>query len=105
MAQLLSDDEVADGLIRLEWSRDGDAIVKSVRRKDFAGALAFVNQVGELAEARNHHPDIAISWNQVTLTLSTHSAGGLTRADLELAAAIDAIESPGGHGPPGSLPG
>jgi 4a-hydroxytetrahydrobiopterin dehydratase len=105
MAQLLSDDEVADGLSGLEWSRDGDAIVKSVGRKDFAGALAFVNEVGALAEARNHHPDIAISWNQVTLTLSTHSAGGLTRADLELAAAIDAIEPPGDQGPPGSLPG
>jgi 4a-hydroxytetrahydrobiopterin dehydratase len=67
-------------------------IVTTVLRQDFAGALAFVNAVGELAEARNHHPDIAISWNKVTLTLSTHSAGGLTQADLDLAAAIDAIE-------------
>ncbi len=48
--------------------------------KDFAEALACVNRVGELAESRNHHPDIAISWNKVTLRLSTHSAGGLTAA-------------------------
>ncbi len=63
-------------------------------RKDFAAAMVFVNQVAELAEARNHHPDIAISWNKVTLTLSTHYAGGLTQLDLDLAAAIDALEKP-----------
>jgi 4a-hydroxytetrahydrobiopterin dehydratase len=92
MAPLLSDDEVTEGLAGLGWTRQGDVIVTTVLRQDFAGALAFVNAVGELAEARNHHPDIAISWNKVTLTLSTHSAGGLTQADLDLAAAIDAIE-------------
>jgi 4a-hydroxytetrahydrobiopterin dehydratase len=92
MPELLGDDDVAAGLVGLDWHRDGDAIVKSVRRHDFAGALAYVNQVGALAEARNHHPDIAISWNQVTLTLSTHSAGGLTRLDLDLAAEIDGID-------------
>ena len=92
MAQLLSDDEIAAGLRDSDWTRKGAAIITTVVRKDFAGALAFVNQVGELAEARNHHPDIAISWNKVTLTLSTHSAGGLTQLDLDLAAAIDAIE-------------
>jgi 4a-hydroxytetrahydrobiopterin dehydratase len=61
--------------------------------KDFAAALAWVNQVGALAEASNHHPDIAISWNRVTLTLSTHSAGGLTQFDLDLAAQIDGLGS------------
>lgn len=91
MAQLLSENELAAGLRGLDWTRDGPAITKTVVRKDFAGALAFVNQVGELAEARNHHPDIAMAWNKVTLTLSTHSAGGLTQLDLDLAAAVDAL--------------
>jgi 4a-hydroxytetrahydrobiopterin dehydratase len=92
MAQLLSDAAVAAGLQTLEWTREGDTIVKTVVGKDFASSLAFVNQVGALAEARNHHPDITISWNKVTLTLTTHDAGGLTEADLELAGAIDAIQ-------------
>jgi 4a-hydroxytetrahydrobiopterin dehydratase len=92
VAQLLSDDEIAQGLVGLDWAREGDVIVTTVVRRNFAEALAFVNQVGVLAEERNHHPDIAISWNKVTLTLSTHDAGGLTQADLDLAAAIDAID-------------
>jgi 4a-hydroxytetrahydrobiopterin dehydratase len=91
MVDRLSDAAVAEGLTGLDWAREGDTIVKTVTLKDFAAALAWVNQVGALAEARNHHPDIAISWNKVTLTLSTHSAGGLTQLDLDLAAAIDAL--------------
>lgn len=89
--QLLSDEAVADRLEGLEWTREGDEIVKTVTRKDFAAALAFVNEVGALAETRQHHPDIAISWNKVTLRLSTHSAGGLTDFDMDLAGAIDAL--------------
>ena len=57
----------------------------------FADALAYVNAVGALAEEMNHHPDIDIRWNRVTLRLSTHDAGGLTQADLELARRIDAL--------------
>lgn len=91
--ELLSEEEVERGVAGLEWRREGSALVKSVRLADFAEALVFVNRVGALAEERNHHPDMSISWNQVTLTLTTHSAGGLTGADLELAAAIDAIGS------------
>ena len=60
--------------------------------KDFAAALAWVNRVGELAEARNHHPDIAISWNKVTLTLSTHSAGGLTQLTWTWPPTIDGLD-------------
>ena len=93
MANLLTDQAVAEGLRHLDWTRDGEVIVKTIVHKDFAAALAWVNRVGELAEDCNHHPDIAISWNKVTLTLSTHSAGGLTQADLDLAAAIDALEA------------
>jgi 4a-hydroxytetrahydrobiopterin dehydratase len=66
-------------------------LVKTVVLADFAAALAWVNEVGRLAEQRNHHPDINISWNTVTLRLTTHSAGGLTSADVDLAADIDKL--------------
>jgi 4a-hydroxytetrahydrobiopterin dehydratase len=92
VAELLSDETIAEQLEGLDWSREGNAIVKTTVHKDFAAALAWVNRVAERAEARNHHPDIAISWNKVTLTLSTHSAGGLTQADMDLAAEIDGLE-------------
>jgi 4a-hydroxytetrahydrobiopterin dehydratase len=82
------DAALADGMA---WDRAGNEIVKTHRGKDFAEALAYVNAVGQLAEAANHHPDIDIRWNVVTLRLSTHSAGGLTGADLELARRIDAL--------------
>ena len=91
MVDRLDDTAITAGLAGLDWTRDGDAIVKTVQLADFAAALAWVNQVGELAEASNHHPDIAISWNRVTLRLSTHSAGGLTQLDLDLARTIDAL--------------
>ncbi|MGH9054318.1 MAG: 4a-hydroxytetrahydrobiopterin dehydratase [Acidimicrobiales bacterium] len=91
MAELLSDEAITAALRGLGWTRDGDEIVKVATFEDFAAALAWVNRVGELAEARNHHPDIAISWNKVTLRLSTHSAGGLTGSDIDLAKEIDAL--------------
>jgi 4a-hydroxytetrahydrobiopterin dehydratase len=75
------------------WDRRGDELVKVVRRGGFAGALAFVNAVGDLAEAADHHPDIDIRWDTVTLRLTTHSAGGITQRDLDLAAAIDALDA------------
>jgi 4a-hydroxytetrahydrobiopterin dehydratase len=89
---LLSNEAVAQALQTLDWERDGDEIVKTVTRKDFAGALDYVNRVGELAEQKNHHPDINISWNKVTLRLSTHSEGGLTKLDLDLARAVDGLD-------------
>jgi 4a-hydroxytetrahydrobiopterin dehydratase len=73
------------------WERDGEAITKTYTWKDFAESLTFVNQVGGLAEERNHHPDIDIRWNKVKLSLSTHSEGGLTAADFDLAEAIEAL--------------
>jgi 4a-hydroxytetrahydrobiopterin dehydratase len=94
---LLDDADIAGGLRGLAWERQGAEVVRVVRSADFAGSLAVVNQVGALAEAAGHHPDIDIRWNVVTLRLSTHSAGGLTRLDLDLARAID--EALGG--PPG----
>ncbi len=88
MTRLLTDEEVDRQLADLAgWSKvEGEPAIRStVERDDFVAALAFVNQVGDLAEAAGHHPDIDIRWNKVTLTLSTHSEGGLTQADLELA--------------------
>ena len=74
------------------WDEEGGALRRDFRFKDFAEALAFVNQVGEVAEQMNHHPDIDIRWNTVTLLLSTHSAGHVvTDADRNLAARIDGL--------------
>ena len=75
----------------LQWERHEQELVTTVKLADFARALEFVNAVGAAAEAANHHPDIDIRWNTVTLTLATHSAGGLTVLDLALAAAIDRL--------------
>jgi 4a-hydroxytetrahydrobiopterin dehydratase len=87
------DAALAEGMA---WDRHDDELVKTRRGKDFADALAYVNAVGALAEDMNHHPDIDIRWNTVTLRLTTHSAGGLTHLDLDLARRIDAIAAPGG---------
>ena len=75
----------------LAWERHGGELVTTHRGKDFAASLAFVNAVGVLAQEMDHHPDIDIRWNVVTLRLSTHTAGGITRLDLELARRIDAL--------------
>jgi 4a-hydroxytetrahydrobiopterin dehydratase len=91
MAGLLDDAAIAAGLTGSGWERRGDELVRTVKRDRFSGALAYVNAVGALAEQQDHHPDITIRWDTVTLVLSTHSAGGLTQKDLDLAAAIDAL--------------
>jgi 4a-hydroxytetrahydrobiopterin dehydratase len=89
---LLSDAEVEERLTRLDgWERTGDAIEKSFKRGDFVGAVKFVSSLVEPAEEMNHHPDVAISWDTVAVAISTHSEGGLTAADFELAAKIDAL--------------
>ncbi|MEO8688068.1 MAG: 4a-hydroxytetrahydrobiopterin dehydratase [Solirubrobacteraceae bacterium] len=75
-----------------ECREEGAALVRDFELTDFATAMGFVNQVAEMAEAANHHPDILIhGWNKVRLTLSTHSAGALTQADHDLAAGIDGL--------------
>jgi 4a-hydroxytetrahydrobiopterin dehydratase len=74
------------------WREEGTALVRDFSFTDFAGAMAFVNQVAEMAEAANHHPDILVhGWNKVRLTLSTHSAGAITQADRDLAAGVDGL--------------
>ena len=91
---LLTEQEITVGLGRAaSWERAGDEITRTVTLGDFRDAMLYVGAVAHLAQAANHHPDIAISWNKVTLTLSTHSAGGLTAADFALAEQINALPS------------
>jgi 4a-hydroxytetrahydrobiopterin dehydratase len=94
MSPLLSAVEITDQLKNLpEWRSVGDegkAISATFKFADFKAALNFVNEVGEEAEQLNHHPDVDIRWNKVMLTLSTHSEGGLTQRDFELAQRISA---------------
>jgi 4a-hydroxytetrahydrobiopterin dehydratase len=90
----LGDEEIDRRLAEIGgWRRDGaSSIVRELHLADFAAAIAFINRVAELAEAANHHPDILLhGWNNVRLTLSTHSEGGLTGADFALAGQIDAL--------------
>ncbi len=88
---LLGNEEIEARLAELDgWERSGEAIVKSFERGDFVGAVKFVDSLVAPAEEMGHHPDLAISWDTVTVTISTHSEGGLTAADFELAAKIDA---------------
>jgi 4a-hydroxytetrahydrobiopterin dehydratase len=72
-----------------EWALNGEALQRTLRFDDFKGAMAFVNRVADLAEQMQHHPDIMIRYNKVTLTLTTHDAGGLTEKDFEFADAVE----------------
>lgn len=90
MQSRLTEDEIARRLLALPgWERDGDAIRRAYPFPDFKAAMAFANAVADKAEARDHHPDLLVQWGRVTLTLSTHSAGGLTALDFDLATEID----------------
>ena len=89
---LLSDEQITAALAGLTgWTRSGDSITTTVELADFRAAILYTGAVAYLAEAANHHPDVLIQWNKVTLTLSTHSAGGLTGADMALAERINAL--------------
>jgi 4a-hydroxytetrahydrobiopterin dehydratase len=88
----LNDAEIDERLAGLEgWERSGEAIVKQFDNGDFKGAVEFVNRLTPEAEEMNHHPDLEISWKDVTVTITTHSEGGLTDNDFELARRIDAL--------------
>lgn len=90
--RLLAPDEIRRRMPGVpQWRRRGGAIVRTWTFEDFPAALAFINRVGALAEASNHHPDISNSWATVTLRLTTHDAGGLTERDFDLARRIDAL--------------
>ncbi len=91
MAELLNDEQIAIRLGELPWTREGDEIVREFAFADFAEAIAFVNRVADAAEEANHHPDILVhGWNKVRLSLTNHSAGGLTAVDFEMAGRFDA---------------
>ncbi|MCE2882533.1 MAG: 4a-hydroxytetrahydrobiopterin dehydratase [Planctomycetaceae bacterium] len=88
----LSDTEVEARLDTLpDWSRPGEEIQRTYRFKDFVEAMAFVAKVADRAEAVQHHPDILIRWNRVTLSLSTHDCGGISEKDFAFARDADAM--------------
>jgi 4a-hydroxytetrahydrobiopterin dehydratase len=88
----LSDEEIDERLAGLDgWERDGDAIRRQFELDDFKGSVDFVNLLTPEAEGMNHHPDLEISWNKVTVTITTHSEGGLTENDFDLAARISRL--------------
>ena len=93
MADLLSDDEIEAKLAELDgWAREGDAITKRFDEGDFVGSVEFVRRLTGPAEEMGHHPDLEISWSEVKVSITSHSAGGLTANDFELADRIDALE-------------
>jgi 4a-hydroxytetrahydrobiopterin dehydratase len=89
---LLNDEQVQARLGELQgWDVAGGALHKDFKLDDFKGSVDFVNRLTPVAEEMNHHPDLAISWNTVTVTITTHSEGGLTENDFELAKKIDTL--------------
>jgi 4a-hydroxytetrahydrobiopterin dehydratase len=90
--ETLSEGEIDSQLAALDgWERDGETITKTFERGDFVGSIEFARALVEPAEEMNHHPDLSISWSKVTVSLTTHAAGGLTANDFELAKRIDAL--------------
>jgi 4a-hydroxytetrahydrobiopterin dehydratase len=91
MPRLLDDEEITRQLAGLPaWQRDGPTIRATFEAPTFLGGIRLVDEVADLAEAMNHHPDIDVRWTRLTFALSTHSVGGLTQLDIELAHQITA---------------
>jgi 4a-hydroxytetrahydrobiopterin dehydratase len=92
MAERWDDEQVSSALAELtDWKREGDAIVRTAKLPTFTAAIEAVRAVAEIAESRDHHPDMDIRWRSVTFRCSTHSAGGITGKDIELAGEIDRV--------------
>ena len=90
--QKLSPEQIEQGVSDLpQWSLNGDALQRTFRFDDFVGAMAFVDRIKDLVEKMGHHPDILIRYNKVTLTLTTHDAGGLTERDFGFARSTDEL--------------
>ena len=88
----LGEEEIEARLGELEgWRREGEAIVKEFELDDFTGSVDFINRLTPVAEELNHHPDLQVSWNKVTVSITTHSEGGLTENDFELAKSVDPL--------------
>lgn len=95
---LLSDAEIETRLRDLDWSREGDEIVRDIALENFEQAVMLVDRVAEVAQRHNHHPDILLhGWNNVKLSLTNHAAGGLTGLDFDMAARFDALIAQFGH--------
>lgn len=92
MPELLSDDQIQEKLSKLDqWELSDNSITRTFKFDDFIQSMQFVNSLVNPAETMNHHPDIQISYNEVTLSLTTHSEGGLTENDFQLASQIDEL--------------
>lgn len=92
MASLLGEDGVRAALADLpEWSGDASQITRSVEAPDFLTGIRIVDDVAQVAETVDHHPDMDIRWRTVTFRLSTHSKGGVTELDVDLARSIDEV--------------
>jgi 4a-hydroxytetrahydrobiopterin dehydratase len=88
----LSEEAIAAELTGGRWRHEGEALLQDVELENFRAVIAAVTRIADVAEERNHHPDLLIhGWNSLRITLSTHSAGGVTQADLDLAVRIDAL--------------
>jgi 4a-hydroxytetrahydrobiopterin dehydratase len=89
---LLSDEEIKERLKEIPgWQHRGESIVKSFDRGDFVGSIKFIDSLVKPAEDMNHHPDLAVSWSQVEVAISTHSEGGITENDFELAKKVEEL--------------
>jgi len=92
MAQLIPEDDIPDALKRVpDWDSVDKAIQREVEFEDYMSGVEFVNEVAELAEEANHHPDLTLSWCRVTISLSTHSKGGVTNLDIDMGRRIDSL--------------
>jgi len=93
MATLVANNDLKELMKRLpEWETNGKVLERTFEFEEFMDAIDFVNAVAEIAEEEGHHPDIDIRFNKVTLRLSTHSTGGITKLDIDLATKIDTLE-------------
>lgn len=91
-APLIDQDEIARRLADMPgWRIEDDRLVRIATTRDFRSALEFVARIADPADAQNHHPDVAIHWNEVTLSLWTHASGGITERDFRLAGSIEEI--------------
>ena len=92
MPRLLKDSEIGSRLKHLKgWKQEGDFITKTFDFKRFMDGISFIDAVANVAEEQEHHPDIHVKYTSITLSVQTHSEGGVTKWDLELAEAIEAM--------------
>lgn len=90
MSELLEGDDLDEALKKVpEWDLEKKSITRTIEFEEYNDAIDFVNDLAEIAEEAQHHPDITIRYTKVTLSLTTHDAGGLTEADIELAQRVD----------------